>query len=394
MRNTSDVASSILDTSGVVTRHIDRLLAATTHPDPVKLGGSPYASLPLHMLEAARQLPARSSYVDSRGIRGLRDAIVLTLATEGLRASPDRTLVTNGAMHALEVCFATLVKPGDGVVRAEPGYFIDGLVRRVGGNLQSFPSPESDGFRPDWEAAERVITPSSRVLFLNSPVNPTGYMYTEADLERAWQIANDHDLWIISDESYSHFTFGKHEHRSILELDPGRRRTILVRSFSKDYAMPGWRLGYASLPDELAEPATAHLEWTCLCVSHIAQVVGEAALTGPRDWIETFVQESERLAEIVVPAVNRIDGLHCVAPQGGLNVLVAYDGDVLQLTSRAISQFGLALQPGATFGAQGYVRFQFGGAEQAVRTGLDRLALAVGESREQLGREQLEGGTS
>jgi aspartate aminotransferase len=380
--NTMPDDASILDTSGVVTRHIDRLLAATNHPDPVKLGGSPHASLPAHMLEAARRLPPFSSYVDSRGIRRLRDAIAATLATEGLAAEPDRILVTNGAMHALEVCFGTLVKPGEGVVRAEPGYFIDGLVRRVGADLQSFPSPESEGFRPDWEAAEQVITPSSRVLFLNSPGNPTGYMYTEADLERAWQIANDHDLWIISDESYSHFTFGKHEHRSILQLDPGRERTILVRSFSKDYAMPGWRLGYASLPDELAEPATAHLEWTCLCVSHVAQVVGEAALTGPQGWIETFVQVSERLAEIVVPAVNRIDGLHCLAPKGGLNVLAAYHGDVLQLTRRAIRRFGLALQPGATFGAEGYVRFQFGGSESAVRTGLDRLALAVGDVRD------------
>jgi aspartate aminotransferase len=225
------------------------------------------------------------------------------------------------------------------------------------------------------------------VLFLNSPVNPTGYVYTEDDLERAWRLANDHDLWIISDESYSHFIYGGRKHRSILELDPARDRTILIRSFSKDYAMPGWRLGYASLPAALVDAAAAHLEWSCLSVNYTAQTLGIAAMTGPLDWIDSFVRDSERRAELVARTIDHVDGLRCVAPTGGLNVLVGYDGSIDAIVTHSITQLGFGIQPGAAFCAPGYFRFQFGGTDTAVRTGLDRLALAVRQLRDKPGED-------
>jgi aspartate/methionine/tyrosine aminotransferase len=305
-----------------------------------------------------------------------------------MSAAPERVVVTNGAMHALDLCFRTLLKQGDGVIMAQPGYFIDGLVDRAGGVLQPFPSPESEGFRPDWDAAQRAITPRSRILFLNSPVNPTGYIYTDADLESAWQLARSHDLWIVSDESYSHFVYGGRKHRSILELDPTVERTILVRSFSKDYAMPGFRLGYVALPAALVDATAATLEWSCLCVNQTAQAVGHAALTGPQEWIETFVQDGEHLAGTVAAAIASVEGLRCLEPQGGLNVLASYGGDVDQLVAHAVSQLGFGIQPGTIFGAPGYFRFQFGGRERAVRVGLERLALAVSGLTAQSGKDE------
>lgn len=376
-----------LFTTAVVTRHIDRLLAESGHPDPIKLGGSPYAQLPAHILEAAWAPPPVSTYATSRGIPRLREVIADKLVSEGVTATASDILVTNGAMHAIEVCFGALLRPGDGVVMPQPGYFIDGLVRRAGATLQTFPSLESEDFRPDWDAAEHAVTADSQVLFLNSPVNPTGYVYTEHDLERAWRLANDHDLWIISDESYSHFIYGGRKHRSILELDPARERTILIRSFSKDYAMPGWRLGYAALPATLVDAAAAHLEWSCLCVNYTAQALGVAAMTGPQDWIDAFVRESEHRAELVARTIGQVDGLRCVAPKGGLNVLVGYGGSIEAIVLHAVTQLGFAIQPGAAFGAPGYFRFQFGGTDTAVSTGLDRLALAVGQLRDQSGKD-------
>lgn len=376
-----------LSTGGVVTRHIDRLLAESGHPDPIKLGGSPHTQLPAHILEATRALPPVSAYANSRGIPRLREVIAAKLVSEGLMAAAPHILVTNGAMHAIEVCFGALLRPGDGVVMARPGYFIDGLVRRAGATLQTFPSPESEDFRPDWDAAEQAITADSQVLFLNSPVNPTGYVYTEDDLERAWRLANNHDLWIISDESYSHFTYGGRKHRSILELDPVRERTILIRSFSKDYAMPGWRLGYAALPTALVDAAAAHLEWSCLCVNYTAQTLGIAAMTGPQDWIDAFVRDSERRAELTTRTIDQVHGLRCVAPTGGLNVLVGYEGSVEAIVTHAVTQLGFGIQPGDAFAAPGYFRFQFGGTDIALCTGLDRLALAVRQLRDQSGKD-------
>lgn len=366
---------------GVITRRIDRMLRASAHPDPVKLGGSPAAELPPHVLDAVRATPARSSYADSQGGERLREAIVADLEPEGIAMSADRVLVTNGAMHALDVCFHSLLAPGDGVVTHRPGYFIEGLVRRAGGVLQGFPSPESDGFRPDWDAAARAITPRSRVLFVNSPVNPTGYVFTDEDLERAWRLAEEHDLWIVSDESYSHFLYGGRAHRSVVELDTEGRRAILVRSFSKDHAMPGWRLGYAALPSTLVDAAAATLEWSCLCVNQTAQDAGLAALTGPQGWIDAFARRSEALGAITAAGVNAIPELRCLAPQGGLNVLVGYDGDVRALISTAVLRFGLGIQPGTAFGASpASFRMQFGGTGDAVQAGLQRLAAVVADA--------------
>jgi aspartate aminotransferase len=377
----------VLATEAVITRHIDRLLAESGHPDPIKLGGSPHAQLPDHMLAAVRGLPPVSAYANSRGVPRLREVIADKLVSESMKVAAPDILVTNGAMHAIEVCFGALLRPGDGVVMARPGYFIDGLVRRAGGTLQTFPSPESEGFRPDWDAAEHAVTADSQVLFLNSPVNPTGYVYTDDDLERAWRLADDHDLWIVSDESYSHFIYGGGRHRSILELDPAHERTILIRSFSKDYAMPGWRLGYAALPAALVDAAASYLEWSCLCVNHTAQMLGIAAMTGPRDWIDAFVRDAERRAGLAARTIGQVDGLRCVAPAGGLNVLVGYDGSIETIVTHAVTRLGFGIQPGAAFGAPGYFRFQFGGTDTAVRTGLDRLALAVRQVRDQSGKD-------
>jgi aspartate aminotransferase len=370
--------SSALSTNGVLARHIDRLLEATGHPDPVELGGSPYVALPEHVRAAYVTAPARSTYVDVHGLPALRAAIGDKLKGEGLPAATERVLVTNGAMHALDVCFSTMLDPGDAVLMARPGYFIDGLVRRARAELHEFPMPAVGGYRPDWDAAERAVTPATQVLFLNSPVNPTGYVYTDEDLERAWRIATDHDLWIVSDESYSHFTYGARRHRSVAELDTAAERTVIVRSFSKDYAMPGWRLGYAVFPELLVEEATGMLEWMCLCVNQAAQAAGLAALTGPQEWISGFRAEAERLAGVAAELINAIDGLHCPPAQGGMNLLVDYGGDIDEIVRTTVTQLGFAIQPGEAFGAPDRFRFQFGGTETAVRTALARLASAFG----------------
>jgi aspartate aminotransferase len=364
-------------TLGVISRRMDRLLGDTSHPAPVKLGGSPYAPFPAHMLEVARDVPPRSTYGDSPGNPALRAAIGARLAAEGLPVDPDRILVTNGATHALDVCFRTLLKPGAGVVTPRPGYFIDGLVRRAGGVVQPFGSAEENLWKPDWDAAEKAVTSSSRLLFLNTPVNPTGYLYTEDDLDRAWQLATDHDLLIITDESYSHFVYGGRAHHSPLIRDPDGERTILVRSFSKDYAMPGWRLGYLTAAVGVAEQLAATLEWSCLCVNQPAQVLGIAAVEGPRDWIDRFVAEAGDMSARAASAIAEIQGLRCVTPEGGLNILVRYSGDVDALVQHCISELGFAIQPGPAFGAPGYFRFQVGGSADSVEIALERLATAV-----------------
>ena len=144
-------------------------------------------------------------------------------------------------------------------------------------------------------------------------------------------------------------------------------------------------LGYAVFPERIIEAATGMLEWMCLCVNHATQAAGLAAMTGPQSWIGEFRAEAERLARIAADLVNAVDGLHGQPAQGGLNLLVDYDGDIDQIVHTAVSQLGFAIQPGAVFGAPGRFRFQFGGTESAVRTALGRLAQAVGGHRTEEG---------
>jgi aspartate/methionine/tyrosine aminotransferase len=326
-------------------------------------------------------MPANSSYGDSRGDSALREAIALDLVGSGFAATPDQIVVTNGAMQALDVCFSTVLRRGEAVLMPQPGYFIAEMVRRAGGLVQGFASPEGHQFRPDWEAAERAITSETRVLFVNSPVNPTGYIFSEDDVEQAFALAERHGLLIVSDETYSKFIFGGQQHHSVLEIDSSVERTILIRSFSKDYAMPGWRLGYAFCPSSLAAKVAATVEWSCLGVNRAAQAAGHAAMVGPQGWVSEMVAAAERTAAQVSHQINSTPGLRCVAPRGGLNAFVGYDNDINALINEVVMSKGVPIHPGELFGTSGYFRFQFGGAAAAVDIGLARLASSVADLR-------------
>ncbi len=361
----------------VVSRGIERRLATTAGVEPVRLSGSPVVPLPAHVVEAVLA-PARSGgYAASNGEPELRAAIADTLRAEGVDARPEAVLVTNGAMQALDLSFRTLIEPGSAVLIPLPGFFIGGLVEREGGRLRGFPSPEEEGFRPDWDAVSDAVAHGARVLFLNTPVNPTGYVFGDEDLERALELAERHDLWVISDESYSHFVYDGFRHRTIAALPGALERTILIRSFSKDFAMPGWRLGYMLLPPALVEPITRTFEWSCLCVNRTVQAAGHAALTGPRDWIDEFVRDAARIGGSAANELDAIDGLRCVVPGGGLNLLVRCDTDADALATRLVVEHGVPVHPGGPFGAGEHFRMQFGAPDEAVREAIARVRAAL-----------------
>lgn len=361
----------------VVSRGIERLLEASGAVERLVLSGSPTVDLPPHILEAAREAVAKGGYAPSMGEPELREAIAAQLRGEGIDADPEAVLITNGAMQALDLSFRTLLNHGGGVAIPQPGFFIGGLVDRAGGALHAFPSVAEKGFRPDWHAGTKAVGPSTRILFVNTPVNPTGYVFDEEDLARALDMAARNDLWIVSDESYSHFVYDGRTHRSVASLPGARERTILIRSFSKDYAMAGWRLGYMLLPPALIDAIARTFEWSSLCVSRVSQATGLAALTGPGDWISRFVEEAERRVAWVTEAINAIPGLRCPKPVGGLNILIGYDGDTDRLVGRLITEQGVAVHPGQAFGSPGWFRFQFGSSDDVLRQALGRVREAV-----------------
>jgi aspartate/methionine/tyrosine aminotransferase len=375
-------AGSVIPLDEVVSRAVERLLGAATASLVTK--GGPHAEPPEHVLAAAAKAAAVNLQAPSSGEHELREAIAERLVAEGIDAEPERVIVTNGAMQALDVCFRILLSGGGGVVVPEPRFFIGPLVGHAGGVIQGFDSPEQDGYRPDWAAGAAAVDSDTRALFVNSPVNPTGYVFSDADTEASLALAERHDLWLISDESYAHFVYGGRKHLSPALLDGARDRVILIRSFSKDYALSGWRLGYALLPPALVDAFARALEWCCLSVNRVAQMAAAAALRGPHDWVRAFVADSQRRATWVWQQLDASAHLSCSRPDGGLNVLLRPSVAAGRLVEHLLQRERVSVQPGDPFGAPDCFRFQFGGDEATVRAAAERIVSAA----EMLGSER------
>jgi aspartate/methionine/tyrosine aminotransferase len=359
-----------------VTRQVEALLGEYRRGTRLRLAGSPYVDLPGHVTEAIVASVSVKGYPPSLGDPQLRQAIAGSLEERGAHAAAGQVLVTGGAMHALDLVFRAVLRSGDEVLTAAPGFFIGGLVRRAGARLTQFPSDPTDGFRPSWAEAERLVSDRTRILYVNTPVNPTGYVYDEADVAAAAELARRAGLVLVSDESLSAFVYGGRRHRS--PAGPAADVTgVLVGSFSKDYAMPGMRIGYAVLPGTLFPAVSALLEWSVLCVSRPGQAAALAALTGPRDWLDRMVKEAEGRGARLASALNDIAGLWCVPPKGGLNVFPHFDGDAGRLARDLAAEFGVPVAPGSAFGSPGHFRLQFGGIEDDLELAAPRIRAAI-----------------
>jgi aminotransferase len=367
----SDEAAEWLqrETDQPMTRVVETLIERH-HPDSrLHLSGSPLVRLPEHVREAVNTAAAIPGYAPSGGGPALREAIAASLETRGVRVSPEQVVVTCGAMHALDLVFRCVLRPGDEVLMPAPGFFIGGLARQVGARVAWFPSPASARFRPSWAAAETAVTARTRILYVNTPVNPTGYVYDEVDIRAAADLADRAGLLLVSDESLSRFVYGGGQHLSPAAAHP-EVRGVLVGSFSKDYAMPGMRVGYAVLQPELLGRVSALLEWSMLAVSRPAQAAALAALTGPGDWLDAMVADAGERGSGAARALAAIPGLSCVPPRGGLNLFPRFTGDAEELARDLVVRFGVPVCPGSAFGRAGHFRLQFGGAWQDLQLAL------------------------
>jgi aspartate/methionine/tyrosine aminotransferase len=294
-----------------------------------------------------------------------------------MEVSADQVLVTNGAMQALDVVFRTLLRSGDEVLAPAPCFFVGGQVRRAGGRLVHFASGIDQGFRPDWQQAKALVTDRTRVLFVNTPVNPTGYVYDDEDLAAIGDLVESTGVTLVTDESSSFFVYGGCQHRSPALGLATPQNAVVIRSFSKDFALPGMRIGFAVLPEQLYEATLATLEWAVLCVNRTAQSAALAALTGPREWIDDMVRAAETRGAELANRLDAIDGLACRRPAGGLNVFPRFFGDAEELARVLAADFGVPAFPGSAFGLDGYFRVQFGGDERDLGAATERIYQAV-----------------
>lgn len=345
------------------------------------LGGTPVVPLPDHVVEAVARAAREGGDGGTLGSRELRVAIAERVGAElGFPVEPDReVLVTVGSMHALHLAAAVCTRDAGRAVAPAPSFFYEDVVAAAGGRCAW--TGGEDG-PPDWDAFAAGLDDGVNVAFVNTPVNPSGYVYREADVERLAAAVGRRPLWIVSDEAYGSYVHDGRRHLSPAVHPDVRDRTLVIRSFSKTYAMGAWRVGFAVGPEPLISAMAKLLQYSVLRVAAVIQAAALAAYTGPQEWARELVRGLGELRLDVVEAVNRTPMLRTEVPESGTCVWARIvDGrwseeSLSQLLGR---EHGIPAVPGRLFGARSpHVRIPFGGRPEGADGLLAGLAALSG----------------
>ena len=330
------------------------------------------ANIQQAIAEAMQQ--GKTHYPPSTGLPQLRKAMLSKVQTENKLPIKDdeHVLVTIGGMHGLYMAFASLLEPGDEVILPDPMWSeIAELVKRPGGVPVPITLRADQGFLYDPADIAAAVTPQTKAIYINSPQNPIGVVFSEETQRQIAAIALQHNLWVVSDEAYEHVIFDERRHFSIGSIPEIADRTITAYTFSKTYAMTGLRLGYLAANDDLIiDRCRKLLRLTTNGVPSITQWGGVAALTGPQDVVKDMAQELEARRDIFFEGIQTIKAFESFKPGGAFYVWSkispewpGYQGkrDSWAMTNYLIDQAGVGTSPGVAFGlsGEGYVRFAF-----------------------------------
>jgi aspartate/methionine/tyrosine aminotransferase len=344
--------------------------------------GEPDFDTPANVREAAKRAldEGATHYAPFAGIPALRDAVAAdVLARKGVAADPSQVFVTVGGKGVMLYAILGLVDPGDEVLVPDPGYPIyESLTRFVGATPVPIPIRMSNEFRLDVDELASLITPKTRVLFVNSPANPTGGVLTRSDNERIAELAIEHDLWVVSDEIYARILYDGAEHVSLASLPGMAERTIILDGFSKTYAMTGWRLGYAVVPPALVKTYGQLVINTISCAPTFAQVGAVEALTGPQDDVEAMVVAFDERRRHIVNGLNEIPGIRCATPTGAFYVFPEVSGTGLsgaEFAERLLQEEGVCVLAGTAFGGVGteHIRISYAASLEQIDEALARM---------------------
>ena len=311
-------------------------------------------------------------YGPAQGLPKLREAIA---ARESLRAgvtySPDDVIVTPGGKFALLTALMAIVEAGDEVLVQEPGWVSYGpCVRLCGGQPVALPMLD----HIDAAAIERAVTPKTRAIILNSPVNPTARVLPVEELRAVLQVAERHDLWIIFDQVYSDLLF-EGEFPYLQSLPGAQQRVFVVDSLSKTFGMTGWRLGYLALPRGLAKAVVKFIQHSIYCVPGFVQAAGIEALSLFDDILPGYRRMFERRLDLVAPRLSRIEGITCPRPDATFYLFPAVAGDDVEVAQRWLEKVDVAALPGSSFGPSGagHLRLSVTLPEAELEEALDRI---------------------
>lgn len=354
-------------------------------PDVVHLEvGEPGFATPRHVVEAAHRaagVDGMTRYAPTPGLPELRDALATKIRDfNGINASQSQVLVTNGGANALFVVLGSILEAGTSILIPNPGWSNFTMMTAAFGARPVYYDLTADGgYLPDLDRLAALVDPTTRAIILNSPSNPLGSVMRRDLLERLYEFAEKHDLWIISDECYDAVDFSG-EFFSIGALEDAPERVVSVYSFSKVYAMTGWRVGYVAMPQQLVDPVLGLLQPSVMCVNTPAQFGALAAITGPQDEIDGWVKGYREHRDLVI---SRLAGSRygTSTPEGGFYVwtdVSDYGKPSEEFAVSLLLDHGVATTPGTAFGSngEGYLRLSLATPREQLEIGLSRM-LAV-----------------
>lgn len=355
--------------------------------------GEPDFPTPEHIKKAAiRALEEnRTKYTPSAGVAQLRQAICdWHTAQLGSSYQPAECASTVGGKHALFNIICCMINAGEEVIIPAP-YWVSypDIVKYAGGIPVFLHTRESDGFCVRAADVEKLITPKTRILIINSPSNPTGAVIPQDEFERILRVCERRGVWLLSDECYSHFTYGSARPYSIASVAGAKDHVIIAGSLSKTFAMTGWRLGYVLAPKPLIDAVVKLGSQSTSNPTSIVQYAGIEALRGPMDSVYEMLKEYDRRRARIVAGLRAIPGMTCTDPQGAFYVFpnvsnckiqaapvsrtASGEPDTGKVARELLEREHVAVTAGEGFGAPGYLRLSYATSIDRIEEGLRRL---------------------
>jgi aminotransferase len=353
-----------------------------TMKDVISLGiGEPDFTTPKPILEAGiDSLRAGDThYTSNHGILELRRALSSHLERlYGIHYEPaNEMVITVGGSEALYLAATALLEPGQEVIIPTPCFVsYQAEVIMAGGVAVEVPCRMEDNFDLDLGAIRKAITPKTKAILINFPTNPTGAVSSRENLVKLAQLAEEHDLIVISDEIYDRLVYGV-EHVCFPALEGMKKRTILIGGFSKDYAMTGWRIGYAAAPAELIGGLVRIHQYSVMSAPTPSQRAALAALMQGEPFVEQMRQEYDQRRRIIVNGLNTI-GLPTFEPHGAFYAFPKISATGLtdeEFAERLLQEQRVAVVPGSSFGkgGEGFVRCSYATSQSKIEEALDRI---------------------
>ena len=353
----------------------------------VKLSsGDPSFPTPEYVVEAAYRAmrDGYTHYPPVQGVPELREAVAAYQAgISGVPVSASEVLITGGGTGAISAAMMALLDPGDEVLVLDPCYSLYADVARVVG-ARVVSAPLTSSFGVDLDAVRRAVTPRTQMLVLNYPSNPTGQLLEEHELDGLAAIAVEHDLAVVSDEVYDQLVF-EGKHLSALGHPALTNRTVLVNSFSKTYAMTGWRLGWVVAKGDLLQTILTMNRSVLGFPNHIAQRAGLAALTNQaedRKWRAWMLGQYQTQRKAMRDGLLQVPGVHAYDLKAAFYAWVRYDAPLSSVdVMKYLYERGLNIRPGSEFGSMGekHLRFTFAPSAATITDGLKIFRSAMAE---------------